>query len=271
MRLPLFSRKAPLDAVSIEWIFDVFAWALTHLDADYFYRDSILVTPTNNHFPGRAGSVREMAELIFDQTLGHAGMAHWPIQLHEPQAMHVDVAPPVALPAPLRARANDMPRRQSASVTIPVSYNPALVRNPEAMIAGYAQVLAHYLGATVNEAPPGGIQNWPQTTEVIGVFMGFGLLFANTAFNFKNRACGSCGGPPVERQVYLSQYDITYALALFSTLRAVPDKMVLHHLKSSLRPYFKRCRKDLAARGEVLAGLHAIAAPPPPAETPLRT
>lgn len=257
MPFKLFAAKPPLDEASIGWIFEVFAWALTHLDACYFYRDTILVTPTNEHFSGRASSTREMAALIFARTLEYAGMTHWPLLLNEPNAASLEAPPQVVLPAPLRAKANTLQLEKPESAKIPISYNPALARNPEAMIAGYAQVLAHYLGSTVNEPPPGGVQNWPQTTEVLGVFMGFGVLFANTAFNFKNRACGSCSGPPAEREVYLSQFDITYALAIFCSLKSITNKQVFQYLKSSLKPHFKRCRKDVEKRTNSLTKLRA--------------
>lgn len=258
MHLKLFASKSPLDEASTSWIFDVFRWAFTHLDAQFFYHDTKLVTPTNEHFPGRAARTRDMAELIFEQTLDYAGMAHWPMQLTEPHEVMLEASSKVVLPAPLRVKAIESDPISRAGAKISISYNPALVKNPEAMIAGYAQVLAHYLGSTVNEAPPGGLQNWPQTTEVLGVFLGFGVLFANTAFNFKNRACGSCSGPPIEREVYLSQYDITYALALFCTLKSIPNNQVFRHLKRSLRPHFKHCRKDVERRVDALAQLRSV-------------
>lgn len=258
MQLKLFASRPPLDEASTAWIFDVFRWAFTHLDARFFYQDTILVTPTNEHFPGRAAKIREMAQLIFEQTLDYTGMAHWPVQLNEPHEVLLETSSKVVLPAPLRIKSIESGVMNPDGAKIPITYNPALVKNPEAMIAGYAQVLAHHLGSTVNEAPPGGLQNWPQATEVLGVFLGFGVLFANTAFNFKNRACGSCGGPPVEREVYLSQYDITYALALFCNLKSIPNNQVFRHLKRSLRPHFKRCRKDVGRHVDALTQLRSV-------------
>jgi len=262
MFLRLFRSKSPLEEESVQWIFEVFGWALRNLDAEVFYRDTILVTPTNEHFPGRAGSVAELVSLMFDRTLAYAGMQSWPVRLLEPGASLPVEVPKIALPSPIRSAGDTrtaIAQSSAAGRAILVPYDSALVNNPEAMIAGFAQVLAHYLGSSVREAPPGGIPEWPQTTEVLAVFMGFGLLFANTAFNLRSRACGSCSGPPVDRQVYLSQYDVTYALALFCTLKSIPNRAVLPHLKKTLRSHFKQCRKDVESRKEQLRGLPAPA------------
>lgn len=249
----LFATKPPLDEESADWIFQVFSWALRHFDSGYFHDRTILVNPTNEHFPGRADSVPAMAELIFRATAQYAGMSHWPLHLMAPGALMPTTAPKVQLPQPLRVAGDSATAIPQAGETIPIGYDPATIGNPEVLIAGLAQNLAHYLGSAAGEISPGGLQNWPQATEVLAVFMGFGLMFANTAFSFQARSCGSCGGPSVQRQAFLSQYDITYALALFCVLKDIPNREVLRHLKKSLRPYFRRCVKDIDARQGDLA------------------
>ena len=263
----LFNTKPPLDEESVQWIFEVFTWGLQHLGRERFFDDTLLVTPDNKHFPGRASSIPEVAGLIFRRTVTYAGMSHWPLALREPGAALPDQAPRIEIPSPLRIGApleEDAGQLQVPAVVdgevLGIGYDPNQVNNPEAMIAGFVQVLAHYLGAAVPEDPPGGIQNWPQTTEVLGVFLGFGVLFANTAYKAPAGGCGSCGGPPTQRQVYLSQYDVTYALALFCVLKSIPSKAVLGALRGSLRGYFKRCRKDIERRSEAVAGLREASA-----------
>ena len=257
----LFTPKPPLDEPSIAWILAVFGWALRWFDAGYFRDQTRLIAPTNDFFPGRADSVQGMAELIFGATAGYAGMGHWPLRLMPPQA-GMPIAPPLlALPHPLRRApvAPDGPEVQiGTAVMIPVAYDPILVNNPEALIAGLAQNLAHHLGAAAGEPPPGGLHNWPQATEILGVFLGFGVLFANTAFQFQTKSCGSCSAPSPQRQAFLSQFDITYALALFCLLKGIPQGEGMRHLKSALRPYFKRCLADLGRREAALAELRAL-------------
>ena len=54
---------------------------------------------------------------------------------------------------------------------IGVDYDPNMVGNPEGLIASFAHTLAHYLGQSAKEVPPGGVENWPQITEVLAVFL----------------------------------------------------------------------------------------------------
>ncbi len=130
--------------------------------------------------------------------------------------------------------------------------------NPEGLIAGFAHTLAHYLGRTASDPPPGGTAYWPQATEVLAVFMGFGLMFANSAFRAPVRSCGSCGAAPVDRRSYLTQYESTYALAIFCALKEVPNKAVVPHLKKSLRPFFRSCRKEIPGKEAGWSRLRAI-------------
>ncbi len=259
----LFTAKPPLDEPSIAWVFAVFGWALRWFDAGYFRNQTRLIAPTNEFFPGRADSIQGMAELIFRTTAGYAGMGHWPLRLMPPEA-GIPIAPPgLALPRPLRealtiAAGPAVQVGTGAVAMIPIAYNPILVNNPEALIAGLAQNLAHHLGAAAGEPPPGGLQNWPQATEIMGVFLGFGILFANTAFQFQTKSCGSCSAPSPQRQAFLSQFDITYALALYCVLQGLPQGDCLRHLKSALRSHFKRCVADLGRREAALAELRAL-------------
>jgi hypothetical protein len=186
-------------------------------------------------------------------------MSHWPLRLLEAGSVLPDTPPKISLPAALRASGDTTDLIPESVETIPIAYDPSLIGNPEALIAGFAQNLAHHLGAAVDEVAPGGLQNWAQATEVLAVFMGFGLMFSNTAFTFQARSCGSCGGPSAQRQAFLSQYDITYALSLFCVLKEIPEREVMRHLKKSLRPYFKRCIRDLARREAELSPLRSAA------------
>ncbi|MES9901437.1 MAG: hypothetical protein ABW168_01995 [Sedimenticola sp.] len=244
----LFQQQPPLDEPSIQWIFDAFDWALRNFDAEVFRQETLLVTPSNKHFPGRAENPHEMAKLIFDRVQEYAGMQHWPFQLLPPDSCLLDDRPQIVLEGRLRG-SQGVAAKEAGS--IPVYYDPRQVGNPEVMIATLAHGLAHYLGSTTREPPPGGEENRPHVMELLAVFMGFGLMFANSSLSFPKGGCRSCG-PSTERQAYLSQYDITYALALFAVLKGIADKEVLAHLKKSLRPFFKKSLRDVRNRVEQL-------------------
>ena len=247
----LIKPKTCLDEGSTLWLFDTFAWALRNLDARVFYDESILVTPSDQHFPGTVNSADGMANLIFGQVKEHAGLGHWPTKLTSIAEGRPARAPKIEIEGALRGSKGIMPMGEVIH-QLPVTYNPNQLRNPEVLIADYAHVLAHYLGSMSKEPPPGGVENWPHITEVVAVFMGFGLMMANSANTAKIRSCGSCSGPAVERSNALSQYDITYALAIFSCLKEIPAREVLVHLKKTLRPFYKKAAREVMHKTEEL-------------------
>ena len=247
----LIKPKACLDEDSTLWLFDTFAWALRNLDARVFYAETILVTPSDQHFPGTVTSADGMANLIFNQVKEHAGVRHWPTDLKSIAEGRPVKSPKIEIEGALRGSKGIMPAGEVVH-RLPVRYDPHQLRNPEVLIADYAHLLAHYLGSMSKEAPPGGVENWPHITEVVAVFMGFGLMMANSANTAKVRSCGSCSGPAVERSNALSQYDITYALAIFCCLKEIPSKEVLVYLKKTLRPFYKKAAREVVRKTEEL-------------------
>lgn len=251
--LDLFKKKPLLDEPTIEWLFDVYAWALRNFDAGVFYNEIILVTPSNAHFPGRENNVHGMADLIFGQVKNHAGLGHWPCRLVDDDEADCELPPksPVAIMGALWGAGGRLADPVNAIERLPITYDPDLLNNPEALIASYAQQLAHHMGTMVEEAPPGGRENWLHMTEVLAVMLGFGAMFANTALIVKT-GCGGCRSA-ANRSNFLGQFDITYALAIFCVLKGVPAKEAVSHLKSSLRSYFKSAVKDVLKRQEALS------------------
>ncbi len=252
----LFKRKPPLDEASVQWLFDVFGWSFRNFSPAVFYQQTTLVLPTNDFFPGKVDSVQGMAELVFERVAEYAGMAHWPWQVVEQSHCYLEnnLLPPVGA-----GQAFTGGRRLALAngQVLPIIYDMRHVNNPETLIAGFAHRLGQYLGHTAKEPPPGGVENWPQATEVLAVYLGFGLMFANSAFVFPPGGCGGCGAA-VSRDNALSQWDYTYALALFTVLKGISPRQVRPHLKKSLRGYFQRCVTDVASREQLLSCLQAM-------------
>ena len=257
---PFLKPPQLLDEITVQWMFDSFAWALRNFDARIFRDETILVTSSNEHFPGRESNAEGMARLVFDRVRFFASMPHWPCRLVDENA--AESLPPPALPVEglTRTMEDATPVPVDAAQALPVIYRLDQLRDPEVMIAHFAHTLAHYLGTTANEPPPGGEENWPHVTELLAVFMGFGVAMADSANTAKIRSCGSCSGPAVERENYLSQFDVTYALAIFCCLKDIPVREAVKHLKSSLRPFFKKAMKDVMRREPQLQRLQEMVA-----------
>lgn len=249
--LDLFRRRPPLEAESEAWLLEAFDWCLRNFQPAHFFEHTRLVLPSNDFFPGRADSVEGMARLILEHVKAYAGMAHWPTELADQR-----VCAPLGrlhdpLPRPLRSAEPTVEPGQGQPLLVPC--NPEQINRPEAMIASFAHVLAHYLGQTAAEPPPGGVEYWPHATELLAVYLGFGLMFANSAFTFRG-GCGSCYNPRANRDAYLSEREATGALALFAALKGMPARKVGRHLKPHLRGPFSRMVKGMAANAARLAG-----------------
>ena len=105
MLFGLTDRRPLLDETYAGWMFDVYAWALRNFDPVMFRDETLLVTPSNRHFPGRANSPEEMATLIFDRVVDYAGMRHWPLRLLPPGSCVLEPAGQVRVVARARESA----------------------------------------------------------------------------------------------------------------------------------------------------------------------
>ena len=253
----LFQTKPLLDESTTQWLFQAFAWSLENFDANLFFRDTVLVLPTNQFFPGRADSVDGMANLIFDQVKRYAGISHWPTRLADQSSCAILSAPQVEIRGALRGPEGIADESAAEERRLLIPYNPQQINNPEGMIAAFAHTLSHYMGQMAKSPPPGGAEFWPHATELLAVFLGFGLMFANSAFTFRG-GCGSCYNPNANRDAYLSEQQATYALAIFGVLKEMPNSTVTGHLKSHLRGFYKSAVKEIKQRGEDLQPLHQI-------------
>lgn len=253
----LFTPKPLLDETSSRWLFDAYAWALRHFDAELFFNHTRLILPTNEYFPGRADSAEAMAGLILDQVKAYAGTRHWPTRVVDHTSGPIITPPRIAISGALRDPAGviDHPAEDAHHLLIP--YNPQQINNPEGMIATFAHLLAHYLGQMGQQTPPGGMDFWPQATELLAIYLGFGIMFANSAFTFRG-GCGSCYNPNASRDASLTELEATYALAIFAVLKELPVSAVTPHLKKHLRGFYKKAVKEIRNRNEEVGQLKEI-------------
>ena len=223
---------------------DAFAWALENFDADYFHQHTVLVEPSNKFFPGRVDSQQGMAELIFDRVKAYAGVSHWPTRVQDASSCVIESTPTIEITGNMREVDGKEDPNLPAEQRLLIPYNPQQISNPEGMIASFAHTLAHYLGQTARTPPPGGEEYWPHVTELLAIYLGFGLMFANSAYTFRG-GCGSCYNANANRDAYLTEQQSVYSLAIFAVLKGLPDKSVTSHLKGHLRSFYKKAVREI--------------------------
>lgn len=274
-----FKTKPVIDEASKEWIFDTFAWCIEQLDGEFFKKNSELILPNNSFYPGSASSVEAMADKIFSNTLNYTGMTSWPLKLVPSDNFTQKPMPPLSFESRLRGDNAKVSISISANVgsdanstisykvegealvssklssvsetpTIDIAFHSSQLNQPQDLIAYLVQVQA---GILVNQhgalsssiSAPGGKDVLPQTIDLVACFMGFGVIFANTAYQFKG-GCGSCNNQNLNRQAALPELETVYALALFCVIKEVDIKPVKKALKSHLIKPFRQAHKEIS-------------------------
>ncbi|MFT5815185.1 MAG: hypothetical protein ACI9VT_002956 [Psychroserpens sp.] len=243
MLAKLFSPKAIIDENTKNWILDTFAWAIENFDINVFKDDTRLILPSNEFYPGTVISVEEMAQAMFFNTKNYAGMQKWPIELTSATATSATEVEDLTLGEIIRGEHAEVDVSMSNAPLI-LGFTPNQVNQPQDLIAGISQALASILVVSNKVLPPGGKEYLPQAIDLVACFMGFGVIFANTAYQFRG-GCGSCNNASLNRKAALTEPETLYALALFCVLKKEPMKNVKGHLKSHLKKDFVSAFKSI--------------------------
>lgn len=238
----LFRSKPLLDESSTEWLHSAYAWAFRNFGSEVFHKDTILVTPTDRYFPDKSlSSAEERASAAFARVRAYAGLQDWPFEL---VALTSDMPPPPAIFSAQPRGPQSAVSIEGAKQSIQIAYDPAMIRNPLFLIAAFAQQLGYHLGRAVEEIPPGGEELRGPASDLLAVFMGFGLFLANSALTVCRGGCSGCG-TSVQTLGYLTESEFVYALAIFCAKKNIQNKEVELHLKKTLRPFFRKAVKEI--------------------------
>ncbi len=248
-----------VDQQASEWILSAFRWALEQFGSNIFYARTILVTPTPDHFPDKSGDPHELVALVFARVRRYAGMENWPCKL---VAQESDVDPVIDRITVIQ----NAPKAPGGTFSISgreqpevvITYNPAALQRPQSLVAILAHELAHYLGHTAGCPPPGGEKNWEHATDLLAVFLGFGLFLANSAVHFQQFTGYNNQGWSSGTLGYLSEFELVYCLAIFCTLKKIGRVQVRSHLKSTLWPVYDNALTDLRRKGNVMSDLSCV-------------
>lgn len=260
--LGLFTKQPPLPETSIEWLFDAFEWSLVNFGSDVFFDETQLVSPSDKDFPAAENGVESVAQSILDRVTQHAGVAYWPCRAvdHNIADGATDTAQSIrqvlqALPGQNQTAFEQQIQNAPA---LQLFYEPLQARNPQVMIAHYAHGIAHHLGHLATTPPPCDNEQWPHMAEALAIYLGFGVIMANTANPTLKGGCGGCQPSALDRRGFLSQYEASYALAIFCVLKDITVKEASQYLKSDLKAFFKKAYRDASERSEMIERLKNI-------------
>ncbi len=255
----LFKKKPLLREESIQWIIDSFAWSLENFGSDVFYSETFLVTPSDKYFPDKITNEKYLAKLIFKRVQEYAGMQDWSCELVvQDHDMNPYIAPTVKLANTQQSPAGTFSYSDHDNTKAKITYNPSQVKNPLELIATFAHELAHFLGFTAQNEPPGGSDYWEHATDLLATFMGFGIFLSNSTFSFKQFQDSETQGWSSQSLGYLSQNEHLYTLAIFTVLKDIDPEEVVSHLKKGLIKFYRKAVKDFAENIETIKYLKSI-------------
>ena len=242
--LELFKTRSIVDENSAQNIFQIFSWAIENFDKNAFANKTELVLPNSRFFPDRANNEWDMAEAIKNRTLDYCGLAHWPFELVPPVEFNNTRPTYKSLTCDTR---HTYPENQERCEDSPLllTYSPAMLKKPMDFVASMSTLIAqHYLLQSGKE-PPTGKHSFQETAEILSIFMGFGILMANSAYTFRG-SCAKCYDPRANRSAAVPENEAVFALALFCTLKNIPNKSVSPFLKPHLKKSLKKASKEIS-------------------------
>lgn len=244
----LFWGGTYLDADDEAWQVETWAWFLKEFGGvDALRRRAALVTPTAKFFPATGQDGEARVAHIFDCVKRLAGMADWHCRLiAQPRSAELSLAPLAALKPIKRAPAGTFAFDGNEAT---ISYDPANEGDPFTLITVFIHELAHYLLASHVDNAPGGKEVHEYTTDLMTVYLGFGVFGANSAFNFSQFTGVRSQGWRTSRLGYLGERAWVFALAVFLELRGQDLDEVKPFLKNHLFVELRKARRHIVKRG----------------------
>src|SRR3569623_739950 len=242
--LGLFKLRPPVDDEEYDWLGAGFAWLTREFGGNSGLRGAELVLPNQDFFPYSKLKGHDRALELFDQVRALAGMSDWQCDLI-PGAASREHRVTTGHGLKHERKGPPLGTFGYANGRYYVTYNPASLADPATLVATFAHELSHYLIHTAETAPPGGRELAEHATDLAAVFMGFGVLMANSAKSFGQFQNFGEMGWQLQARGYLSENALTTALALFVVASGADADEAASALKDYLRKPFRRAAKAI--------------------------
>lgn len=231
-----FGPSLPIDREEFDWLLACFAW----LDRTLGERDRSDGFVPRTFFPDdplftTAGTASELFEAIKSA----AGLEQWQCRLEQGDTAHDPVE--TGLPYERQGESSALGTFSVEGNTPVIRYDPALLRDPDALIATLAHELAHLVIGSLG-IPPGGALLEEHATDCTAVYMGFGLFLANNARSFGQFSDGAMSGWSSETRGYLSENALVTAQVVFER-RFQNEVRAVDALKPYLQSVYRKAVK----------------------------
>jgi hypothetical protein len=243
----LAKPKLPIAPEQQRWVHSSFL-RLAALRGPHRLLQATVVLPTPDHFPDPYDRSEAALQRIFARVA--TGMQVNPADIDVTLFASADDLTQGLVPFSSGSTSGAAGLYHHDPTTKPhISINEKQLRDPMALVA----VLAHELGHIILLRPglvPRDAPDLEPMTDLLTVFLGFGIFTANAAFRFKQYTTDRAQGWSAGRLGYLSEELHGYALARFALERGEVKPVWRKFLSTNVRTYLKRSAGWLADRRE---------------------
>ena len=131
-----------------------------------------------------------------------------------------------------------------------ISFAKDLIGYPVNLVATYARELARKLVKDKDFKAAIDSEDAELVVDLCTVYLGFGVFKANAAFEIERSAGDLLGRWSSRQQGYLTENSLTYATALFCTIKDDGFEEARNALKPRLQGVFDRAMKQIGRRGD---------------------
>lgn len=236
-----------------EWQLAAWCWLLGHLGGIAALREAPLVTPTRNFFPPTDATGHARVKHVFEQVRRHAGMADWECRLvAQPRQPELRLGELIAVQ---RSRPDPAGTFDLDGNEPTITYDPAVAKDPMALVAVLAHELAHLRLAAFPDVLRGSRQLYERATDLATVALGFGLFGSNCAFGFERSQDPLSQEWSWSSLGYMEECEWAFALAVMFELTGRDPSSASRYLKPHLFTDLRTAIGSLRRRPELLAAL----------------
>ena len=233
----MFGRRPFLDPVLQDWHVDCWSWLMRNAGGVERVRTRPLVLPNRDLLPNSQTRDHAYARQLFDTAKRLAGMDDVPLTLAAKAERPDRVSPVHALQHSSRF-ANTLTDNDGV---MQISYDPRLLKEPEALVAVLARELGRCLtsGFAYGMAPP---DMHESAIDVSSIFLGFGVCRANAAFGFRQFTDFDSQGWSARWLGRLSEPEWAFGVAMFCALAEQDIETAKQHMKPTLWREVRRAK-----------------------------
>ncbi|GAB5559780.1 MAG: hypothetical protein SynsKO_14270 [Synoicihabitans sp.] len=234
------------------WLLESYVWLNQSLPPMSQRGPDGIIFPHDTRFARRNTFDHTYAVFLFETVQGMMELSEWPCELHpefDDQKAFIDSAKSTGLLGDSKTAGAAGTFRVEEDNRVIITYSTDKLRDPISLAATFAHELSHYLLATIRDEPPTGwkdLEYLTDLTDLTAIKEGFGIFLSQSCFQFQQWSDALSGGWSQSNQGYLSESEISFALALYSHLHDVEEEKIAANLKPNAKESYYLAMDDLA-------------------------